>query len=337
MSVSFRSVGRNFGAFAFVAGLVACSESDAPVEAAHEAAVVCAGPKTLKGLDVAHYDGDVDWASVVADGNAFAFAKATEGTTFTDPKFAQNWANMKASGITRGAYHFFHANDDPIVEADFFLSVVGDMDPGDMPPTLDLEVDDGETAATITANAILWLDHVAAVTGKKPILYTSKRVVTEYLGNAMGLDQHAVLWDAQWDVTCPDIPDTYSTWAFWQSTDVGTVPGVPTPNSVDIDTFNGDLAALLALGVPPSTSSSSSGGGSVSSSTIGSSSSQGAFGASVSTSSGGPSSGEGGTGDTSDSKGCTCAFDASNSGSNADAIALGLIAIAAIRRRARST
>src|ERR1039458_5601706 len=57
---------------------------------------VC-GPTTVKGVDISHYDGAINWATVKAGGIDFAFAKATESTNFTDPTFATNWAGMKRS------------------------------------------------------------------------------------------------------------------------------------------------------------------------------------------------------------------------------------------------
>ena len=111
----------------------------------------------------------------------------------------------------RGAYHFFHANVDPIAEADHFLSDAGRRSsPAISRPSLDLEVTDGQTGATITANTITWLDHVAAATGTKPILYTSPSFVTGTLGSPAGLETHAQLWIANWGVTCPDVPAPFT-------------------------------------------------------------------------------------------------------------------------------
>ena len=245
--------------------LLACApgaDGGERVGAAREAMTVCPAGTTLEGVDISHYDGDIDWPSVVASGRAFAFAKATEGLTFTDPKFADNWAQMKQAGIARSAYHFFHSNDDPDMQAEFLLQTMGPLEPGDLPPSLDLEVADGESAAVVTSTAITWLDHVAGVIGQKPILYTSKRVVEEDLGNAMGLQDHAVLWDAEWQVSCPDLPDTFTDFAFWQYADDGTVPGIGDASAVDLDVFNGDANVLAALEIPaPSTSTSTGAGG----------------------------------------------------------------------------
>jgi lysozyme len=254
---------------------------------ARDPIAVCAGSDVLPGVDVSHYDGTIDWAQVKASGRAFAIAKATEGTTFVDPTFATNWAGMKQAGIVRSAYHFFHANVDPITEAEHFLSVMGPLEDGDLPPTLDLEVTDGEGGATITANTIKWLDYVAAATGTTPILYTSPGFVSGTLGSPAGLDAHARMWVANWGVSCPDLPSPFTTWSFWQYSSTGTVPGIPgSSGAVDLDKFDGNLAALTALTKQGSTASASGAASSSVASSSGSGSSSGAGGASGTSSTG---------------------------------------------------
>jgi lysozyme len=241
-----------------VPSLVACKAPDGPLGTVEEAITICPGATTLKGIDVAHYDGTIDWAQVKASGRAFAFAKATEGTTNVDSQFATNWPAMQQHGVVRSAYHFFHANMDPVTQANHFLSVMGTLAAGDLPPTLDLEVTDNEAAATITANMITWLDAVAAATGTKPILYSSPSFIGGTLGSPAGLEQHATLWVANWGVSCPDVPSPFTAFAFWQTSSTGTVPGVSGSGNVDLDEFNGDMAALNTLSVGGSSGTSTS-------------------------------------------------------------------------------
>src|ERR1035437_6070836 len=59
------------------------------------------------GIDVSHWQGTgINWASVKTSGVTFAWAKASEGTGYTDNTFAVNEANAKAAGVLIGAYHF---------------------------------------------------------------------------------------------------------------------------------------------------------------------------------------------------------------------------------------
>jgi lysozyme len=241
---------RSLVAVVAVSSAAACSggvdspDSREAIGSAQAAATVC-GQTQVKGMDVSHYDGAIDWQTAKGAGIAFAIAKATESTTYVDPTFATNWADMKANGIVRAAYHFFRANVDPIQQANHVMQVVGTLEAGDLPIVLDLETTDGETGATIAANALAFLDAVTKGTGKKAIVYTSPGFMGGLSGTA-GFANYT-LWVANWGVSCPNVPSPWTQWAFWQDTDKGTVNGVPS-TAVDLDVFNGTLAELQGFG-----------------------------------------------------------------------------------------
>jgi lysozyme len=215
----------------------------------------CATGTTLEGVDVSVYDGTVDWAEVKASGRAFAIAKATEGSTLSDAQFPTNWPAMKGAGIVRSAYHFFHCDTDPATQATFFLGVMGALQPGDLPPSLDFEDTTTCSASTGVSMAIEWLDAVATATGTLPILYTSVNVLSNFQ-NTQSLVGHAQLWVASRGVTCPNLPMPFTAWSFWQYSLTGTAPGLPNSNGMaDLDQFNGDMTALLGLTVGADASS----------------------------------------------------------------------------------
>lgn len=61
----------------------------------------------IKGVDVASYQGDIDWRELEKQNMRFAFIKATEGSAFVDKYFSKNWTNANKTGMRVGAYHFF--------------------------------------------------------------------------------------------------------------------------------------------------------------------------------------------------------------------------------------
>jgi GH25 family lysozyme M1 (1,4-beta-N-acetylmuramidase) len=197
----------------------------------------------LNGTDVSHHNGTVDWPTLKTSGIDFAYVKATEGTTFIDPMFASNWAAMKTNGIVRGAYHYFHSNVDPVMQADYVMQTVGALGPGDLPIALDLEATDGQSESVIVAGAIKFLSTVTAASGRTAILYVSSGFLSDYSSFA-----GTPLWVANWLAMCPDVPAPWATWAFWQNSSTGTVSGVPSPGATDLDNFNGTLAQLQAFG-----------------------------------------------------------------------------------------
>ncbi len=203
-----------------------------------------ASPVQTRGLDVSHFQGTVDWPQVVQAGYAFAFIKATEGITYVDPMFAENWSGAKAAGLLRGAYHFFEANDDPQQQVENFLNTVT-LEPGDLPPVLDVESSSTSSqvpAATIVESIAAWLQAVEQATGLTPILYTDasywNSLATEQFGGYP-------LWIAEYGVASPTLPQGWTSWAFWQFTESGTVPGIAT--AADLDLFQGSLQDLQRL------------------------------------------------------------------------------------------
>ncbi len=171
-------------------------EEPDPTESVQAAVKVCADGNTIEGVDVSHYDGDIDWALVKADGIEFAVAKASESITNLDPTFGTNRQNAKAMGVAFGAYHFFRADDDPVVQANHFLDAIGSVEDGEISPVLDLETADGQSASTIVSSALTFLEVLETETGRVPIIYTSPSFFTSTLGSPPELAGYP-LWIAK--------------------------------------------------------------------------------------------------------------------------------------------
>ena len=128
------------------------------------------------------FDGQglVDWAAVAGDGGAFAWIKATQGTYDVQ----SNWAGAARAGIARGAYHFFDPTEDGAAQAERFLATVGQLEPGDLPPMVDIECPSGASSclyagasgnaapAEITSRLWAFVRGVEVATSRKPVLYT---------------------------------------------------------------------------------------------------------------------------------------------------------------------
>jgi lysozyme len=198
-----------------------------------------AGFANIRGLDVSHYQGTIDWQSVAESGIAFAFIKATQGTTNFDPHFQANWSGAKAAEVLRGAYHFYEPGVDPHQQAVTFLSAV-QPEPGELPPVLDVETP-GQ-ASEIISGIEVWLSTVEHAIGKIPILYTSPGF---WSGLGVSSFGRYPLWIAEYGVSAPKIPEGWATWTFWQDSENGSVPGIDTP--VDLDLFQGTLQDLQQM------------------------------------------------------------------------------------------
>ncbi|HSY77003.1 MAG TPA: GH25 family lysozyme, partial [Bacteroidia bacterium] len=215
--------------------------------------VVCAGinAQTILGIDVSQYQGTITWSSVkVTSAKEFAWAKATEGTTITDPDFATNETNGKTAGVVMGAYHFADPeNSTATAEANYFLSVAGSyIKAGCAPPALDLEdppsgpaLSSAFTSAQLTAWVQTWMSTVQTATGIAPVIYTDGNYAA-YLNSSLSTYG---LWIADPDGSATAPPATtgsWSTWEFKQYSWTGVVSGIS--GNVDMDVYNGDTAAF---------------------------------------------------------------------------------------------
>jgi len=195
------------------------------------------------GIDVSHYQGVVDWQAVQAANIGFAFAKASEGEAIVDAQFDANWQGMKAAGLLRGAYHFYDSTVDPVAQAKNFVNAVGSLAASDMPPVLDIEIFRGAFGNNSLANNVLtWLNTVQQALGRTPMIYTGPSFWDKYMNDQFGTYP---LWVAEYGVTTPHIPNGWSNWTFWQSTQAATVAGIS--GEVDQNVFAGSTNDLLAF------------------------------------------------------------------------------------------
>lgn len=207
---------------------------------------------TVPGIDVSYWDAGIDWPKVRATGQRFVVAKATEGITYKDPTFDDNWLGAKSAGLLRGAYHFFRCNVDAKKQADYFIDYVKTVkDNGELPPVLDLETNDGISKEKIVPAVKIWLDRVEAAFGKKPIIYSGQYFLQDYLvqpgGGPPAWAKDYPLWLAQYpnqyvDGMKPALPRGWFAWTIWQYSDKGVVNGINA--SVDMNVFNGTLEEL---------------------------------------------------------------------------------------------
>ena len=192
----------------------------------------------ILGIDVSHFQGDVNWEEVKAAKITFVYDKASEGNTFKDPDYDRNKEGAHQSDLAHGSYHFYTSDDDPIDQAEFFIGII-DYGVGDMPPVLDLE--DGGIKGNVDqekfqSDILKWLKYVESKLGVKPLIYTNHTFGDTYLTSKEFSEYQ--LWIAEYGVTTPIIPKIWSEngWLIWQRSERGTVEGAI--GKVDHDLYN---------------------------------------------------------------------------------------------------
>jgi lysozyme len=194
---------------------------------------------------VSHFQGDIDWQKIKDAQVSFVYDKATQGSTYKDPKYLKNKAGAQAVSLLHGSYHFFTSNEDAKEQAAHFVSVV-DYNFGNLPPVLDLEQGSIKGVVDVPSfqkEVLIWLKEVENKLDIKPIIYTNHPFGEQYLNHSEFVNFE--LWIAEYGVEKPKIPPIWQEkgWLIWQRSDRGKVEGAV--GDVDHDLYNPQKPFLL--------------------------------------------------------------------------------------------
>jgi lysozyme len=188
------------------------------------------GRYPVRGIDVSHHQGRIDWERVAADDVAFAVIKATEGGDHIDDAFAANLRAARAAGLAVGAYHFFTFCRPGADQARNFISVVPRDQPL-LPPVVDIE-----SPEQLTAELSAFLGPVEAAFGKTAILYVTDEAAEAYAGQIVGRPR----W-----LRSLALRPSQDDWIYWQYHNRGRVDGIG--GDVDLNVLQGGREMLAAL------------------------------------------------------------------------------------------
>ncbi|MFJ9416187.1 lysozyme [Streptomyces sp. NPDC101227] len=223
--------------------------------AKHEghAAGIAASPSSLaasvEGVDVSSHNGNVAWSTLWNSGSRFAYVKATESTSYTNPYFAQQYNGSYNAGMIRGAYHFATPNTSSgAAQANYFVDHGGgwSKDGKTLPGALDMEYNPyGSTCYGLSAAGLVnwmkdWFATYKARTGRDAVIYTSTSWWKQCTGNSTAFGSINPLWVPRYGSSVGELPAGWGFHTIWQYTSSGATVG-------DHNRFNGALDRLQAL------------------------------------------------------------------------------------------
>lgn len=203
-----------------------------------------------QGVDVSRWNGSVDWSAISAQGNKFAYVKATEGTSYLSPTRDAQYSGARNAGLLTGSYHFaLPPRSTGAEQARFFVANGGgwSRDGKTLPPVLDMEFNPypstfgnecyDMTPAQLSAWVSDFVRTMDQLTGRHPVIYTNKYWWDTCVQSA---DFGAYpVWMARYSSTPPAVPAGWGNWTIWQYTESGALVG-------DHNVFNGSYTELLA-------------------------------------------------------------------------------------------
>lgn len=210
------------------------------------------------GIDVSGWQGNIDYSEVASSGIEIVYMKASEGTSFVDPYFNQNYTNAKANGLKVGFYHYLTArsNSEAVAQANFFVSTISGMIP-DCRLAMDFESFGSLSAEEINEIGLTFMQTVESLSGKEMVIYSDTSNASNIFGG--GLTNYP-LWVAQYEVEEPTPNGNWDSWVGWQYTDAGEISGIN--GYVDRDRFTDGilLNENSEVPLPDNTNKPSAGG-----------------------------------------------------------------------------
>ncbi|KUL53368.1 lysozyme [Streptomyces sp. NRRL F-4489] len=204
---------------------------------------------SVEGVDVSSHNGNVAWSTLWSSGVKFAYVKATESTSYTNPYFAQQYNGSYNSGMIRGAYHFATPDTSSgAAQANYFVDHGGgwSKDGKTLPGALDMEYNPyGATCYGLSAAGMVnwmkdWFATYKARTGRDAVLYTSTSWWSQCTGNSTAFGSINPLWVPRYGSTVGELPAGWGFHTIWQYTSSGPTVG-------DHNRFNGAYDRLQAL------------------------------------------------------------------------------------------
>lgn len=229
----------------WVASRYLAAESDTPEQTnAGSAGATCTSDAPGLVFDLSHFNGKVDLAAAYAAGQRGVIHKATEGSGYIDPMYADTRAQAVAAGLLWGAYHFGVGGDAQAQAKHFLATAKPDTD-----TLLVLDLESNPDGASMTlADAQGFVSAVQQATGVWPGLYGGS-YVRELLGdgNDPVLGQ-CWFWLAEYGPK-PRVPPTWKDWTLWQYTDgsANSPHSISGVGDCDRNRFNGDEQQLSAF------------------------------------------------------------------------------------------
>lgn len=185
----------------------------------------------IRGVDLSAHNGKVDFGNLKEAGITFVMLKASEGESFRDSRFEENYRLASEAGLYVGAYHFFRFDVDGILQARNFMQALEEKD---IPIPLAIDVEEHGNPFSLISDKVVrrladMIDELSA--NEFPIvIYTNKDGYEKFIkGN---FDDYP-LWICSFSEPVAEMD-----WTLWQYSHWGNLPGVK--GNVDLNIFYGN-------------------------------------------------------------------------------------------------
>lgn len=196
----------------------------------------------IKGIDISHWNGNINFDQVKAAGVEFVIIKAggSDKGFYTDSKFRDNYDRAKAAGLNVGAYYFagkkFRGIEAGVADAKRFIEILKGMQ-FDYPVFIDIEAQENRYKEEITDAVIAFCEEMEKA-GYFVGIYAS-----DISGYKDKLNHDRIKSYAHWVARYGKEPEICKNYGLWQYSSKGRIPGII--GSVDLDISSVDYSKTI--------------------------------------------------------------------------------------------
>lgn len=209
----------------------------------------------VQGQDVSNHQGNINWAAQANAGSKFTWIKTSEGTTYKDPYFSQNYTGARAHGLLTGGYHFaLPPQSSGAEQARTFVNSGGgwSADGKTLPGMLDIEYNPyssfGNTCYNMSPGQLTsWVrdftNTYKTMTGRYPTIYSTNGWWSQCMGDSHEF-KHMPLHIASYATMPGVMPANSLSFDLWQYSSTGPFAG-------DSNIYNGSEGEFRNFAVNP--------------------------------------------------------------------------------------
>lgn len=196
----------------------------------------------IKGIDISHWNGDINFDQVKAAGIEFVIIKAggSDKGFYTDSKFRDNYNGAMAAGLSVGAYYFagknFRGIESGILDARRFIKILDGLK-FDYPVFIDIEAQENRYKEEITDAVIAFCEEMEKA-GYFVGIYAS-----DISGFKDKLNHERIEEFIHWVARYGKEPEICKDYELWQYSSKGRIPGII--GSVDLDISTVDYSKVI--------------------------------------------------------------------------------------------
>ncbi|MFA7104768.1 MAG: GH25 family lysozyme [Dysgonamonadaceae bacterium] len=202
----------------------------------------------VRGVDVSHHNGGINWDELRQENVSFAYLKSTEGVSIKDKDYKENYKLAKEAGLSVGTYLFYTFKLDGGKQAKLFIRN-SNVESQDLVPAIDVEhsrynrmYKNSKERDQIVQELKVLEKELFKHYKVRPVIYTNKDCYKLYIKDHFP-DNPLWICDLEEEPS-----DEINNWVIWQFSHSGDISG--SFNDIDLNYYRYSFKGFSKLLMP---------------------------------------------------------------------------------------